>query len=158
MPSPREKSAQAMRTSPGAAVGAVKSWTKSAQSAFGALSGAGGSFDPDQVIDQVFDFAEKMLQVQREFTKTLVTTAAAAGKGARPQATSAGDAVREQSVSARGAVRDQVESAREAVREQAKDYKGLTKAELQGELASRDLPKTGNVDALRQRLIDDDQN
>jgi acyl-CoA dehydrogenase-like protein len=33
--------------------------------------------DPQQVIDQVFDFAEKMLAVQREFAKSLATAGSA---------------------------------------------------------------------------------
>ena len=39
--------------------------------------------DPRQVIDQVFDFAEKMLAVQREFAKSQAATAASATEAAR---------------------------------------------------------------------------
>jgi hypothetical protein len=39
--------------------------------------------DPQQVIDQVFDFAEKMLAVQREFAKSQAATAASATEAAR---------------------------------------------------------------------------
>jgi hypothetical protein len=71
----------------------------------------------------------------------------------REQAETVTNVAREQAQ----AVREQVEAAREAVREQvAEQYSDLTKAELQDELASRDLPKTGNVDELRARLIADD--
>jgi hypothetical protein len=45
--------------------------------------------DPNQVIDQVFDFAEKILEVQREFAKNLASTAAAAGETTRQQAEAA---------------------------------------------------------------------
>ena len=39
-------------------------------------------------------------------------------------------------------------------RDQARQrYEGLTKAELSDQLAERDLPKTGNVDELTERLI-----
>jgi hypothetical protein len=37
-----------------------------------------------------------------------------------------------------------------------KKYDDLTKAELQEELGARDLPKTGTVDELRERLVSDD--
>jgi hypothetical protein len=33
---------------------------------------------------------------------------------------------------------------------------GLTKAELSDQLAQRELPKTGNVDALIERLVEAD--
>jgi hypothetical protein len=35
-------------------------------------------------------------------------------------------------------------------------YEGLTKAELSDLLAQRDLPKTGNVDELVERLVESD--
>ena len=44
--------------------------------------------DPQQVIDQVFDCAEKMLAVQREFAKFLAATAASATEAARQQSES----------------------------------------------------------------------
>lgn len=61
--------------------------------------------DPQQVMDQVFDFAEKMLAVQREFAKSRAATAA-----------SATEAARQQSESVVGAVRQQAEDTTEAVR------------------------------------------
>jgi hypothetical protein len=45
------------------------------------------------------------------------------------------------------------------VRQDARErYQGLTKAELSDELAGRDLPKTGNVDDLIDRLVAADTN
>jgi hypothetical protein len=44
-----------------------------------------------------------------------------------------------------------------AVRDQARErYEGQTKAELSDQLAERDLPKTGTVDELTERLIEAD--
>jgi len=61
-------------------------------------------------------------------------------------------------VSSKRAAREQAAAQQRAEHEQAAErYQDMTKAELQEELASRDLPKTGNVDELRQRLIADDQ-
>lgn len=53
---------------------------ESLQSAFSSPGLTTAAVDPKQVIDQVFDFAEKMLEVQREFAKNLASTAAAAGE------------------------------------------------------------------------------
>ena len=67
-----------------------------------------------------------------------------------------------------GVVREQAEKAeqerareaRKAERQQARQarerYEGQTKAELSDQLAARDLPKTGNVDELIERLVEAD--
>jgi hypothetical protein len=54
---------------------------------------------------------------------------------------------------ARQAEREQVRRAHKRARER---YEGLTKAELSDQLAKRELPKTGNVDALIGRLVEAD--
>lgn len=63
-----------------ALLSAVDSWTKTVRDAVGQFPNptATAASDPDQVIDQVFDFAAKMLEVQRGFSKQLVNAAAAA--------------------------------------------------------------------------------
>jgi hypothetical protein len=117
-----------------------------------------GIIDANATIDQVFDFWDKALAGQREVTKQLVGFSTAVGEQLRTQAQSIGTAVREQSQSAQRVVREQAESAQQVAHEKARrKYAELTKAELQDELASRDLPKTGNVDELRDRLIADDE-
>jgi hypothetical protein len=79
MTSVQEQYAESLRTSQAAVVQAIESWTKSAQSAFSTpVSGAAVTVTPDQVIDQVFDFAEQMLAVQRKFAKNLASQAAEA--------------------------------------------------------------------------------
>jgi hypothetical protein len=89
MSSPQEQYAEAIRSGQEAVATAFESWTKSAQNAFGAAPGrTTGSMGTDQVIDQVFDFAARMLEVQREFAKSLAATAAAAA-AARDDAASA---------------------------------------------------------------------
>ena len=71
----------------------------------------------------------------------------------RQNADSFGEALREQA----DAVTATLQSAAASVREQAaKTYDDLNKAELQDELAARDLPKTGTVEELRERLVADD--
>ena len=54
---------------------------------------------------------------------------------------------------ARQAEREQARQAHKRARER---YEGLTKAELSDQLAKRELPKTGNVDELIERLVEAD--
>jgi hypothetical protein len=116
------------------------------------------TIDPSEAIDQVFDFWEKTLEVQRDFAKQLAGASIAVGERVRAQAETVREGVREQAESTKRVVREQAESSREAAHEQAaQKYEQMTKAELQEELASRDLSKTGNVDELRERLIADDE-
>ena len=54
---------------------------------------------------------------------------------------------------ARRVEREQAKRAHDKARER---YEGLTKAELSDQLDKRDLPKTGNVDELVERLVEAD--
>jgi hypothetical protein len=76
--------------------------------------------------------------------------AAQAEQAVREQAEKAGQ---ERARQARKTEREQARQAHDQARER---YEGLTKAELSDRLAERDLPKTGNVDELTERLIEDD--
>jgi uncharacterized membrane protein YqiK len=112
--------------------------------------------------------------------------AEAAGDIAREQAENAELAAREQAAKAEQAERELARRARQAEREQAEKaeraeqelarqarqaereharrahqrararYEGLPKAELSDLLAKRDLPKTGNIDELIERLVEAD--
>ena len=93
--------------------------------------------------------------------------AEAAGDIAREQAENAERAAREQAAKAEQAEQAEQElarQARQAEREHARQahararqrYEGLTKAELSDLLAKRDLPKTGNIDELIERLVEAD--
>jgi hypothetical protein len=87
-----------------------------------------------------------------------------AEKAAREQAQKAKQAAREQAQKAEQAEQGLARQARQAEREQARRvhkrarerYEGLTKAKLSDQLAKRELPKTGNVDALIERLVEAD--
>ena len=147
----------------------MESFASNTQKAFGQPVGPFGVVDPTAGIDQVFDFLGKTLEVQRDFAKKLAGVTASVGETARAQATSVGEAVREQATSAGELAREQADSVQRAAQEQAdsvqraaqeqaaKKYEQLTKVELADELDRRDLPKTGNVDELRARLIEDDR-
>jgi len=143
---------------------AVKSFTNDAQRAFEQPSPVFSYVDPNKTIDQVFDFWEKSLEAQRTVAKQLVGASISAGEKVREQVELVSALVRQNADSVGQALREQADSvtatfqsAADAVRDQAaKSYDDLTKAELQDELGARNLPKTGNVDELRERLVADD--
>jgi len=76
MSSPTEQYTDSLKKSQEAVLEAIQAWTNSAQKAFSApTAGLGGQPNPNQVIDQVFDFAEQMLAVQRQFAKNMAAVA-----------------------------------------------------------------------------------
>jgi len=131
----------------------VKSFADDVQRTFGQPSTFFGAVDPNETIDQVFDFWEKSLEVQRDIAKKFVGATITAGEKVREQAESVGAAVRQQAETVTATLQSAADAARVRA---AKTYDDLTKAELQEELGARDLPKTGNVDELRERLVADD--
>ena len=72
---------------------------------------------------------------------------------AREQAERVEQAKRDEEKAARAAERAEAKRAKERARE---PYEGLTKAELADQLAERDLPKSGTVEELIERLVDAD--
>jgi hypothetical protein len=147
----------------------VKSFTNDTPWTFGQPSPLFSSYiDPTKAIDQAFDFWEKSLEAQRTIVKQLVGATISAGEKVREQVESVSALARQNADSFSQALREQadtvtstLQSAADSVREQAADqaaktYDDLNKAELQDELGARNLPKTGNVDELRTRLVADD--
>jgi len=136
--------------------GVVEYFTKDLQRTFERPFNPFAVIDPNQTIDQIFDFWGKSLEVQHDVVKQLVSTTLAATEMVREQVESAGAAARKQADSLNETLRKQATATTEAFREQTtKNYDAPTKAELQDELAARNLPKTGNVDELRERLVAD---
>ncbi len=145
-----------VRQSQEAWAGVIDQLTKNVQ-AFTGSANQVGNVDPNAAIDQIFDFWAKTLEAQRDALKQLAGASIAAGERVRQQAEQVGSAFRGQSESVKDAVREQAESVERAERDDVvAKYEDFTKAELQDELASRDLPKSGNVEELRERLIADD--
>jgi hypothetical protein len=150
--------------------GVVKYFTKDLQRSFDQPHNPFVPVDPSEAIDQFFDFWTKSLEVQRDVLKQIVATSVSAGEKVREQVESANTALREQVESTGAAVREQADSANAAFRKHvsstadairtdaAKTYEDLTKADLQDELNRRELPRTGNVEELRSRLVADDLN
>jgi SAP domain len=137
-------------------------------------------------IERYFDFVQRTVTMNRSIAVEWAQAVGALSGAARERAESASEAVRERAESAGEVVRERAESFERAASEQAEKaekaqeelarearrierqnareahekararYEGLTKAELSDLLAKRDLPKTGNVDELVERLVEAD--
>lgn len=59
---------------------AFETWTKTIQDFTGSLTPLTPATDPSAAIDQVFDFAAKVLDVQRKFAKEIAQTTASTGE------------------------------------------------------------------------------
>ena len=138
------------------------------------------------VVEQWFEFTDRLAKVNREYVLNLASAADAFGSAVRNHVEGIGEVVRDQvrtvPVTAKAqlekvaeaerelaerveqAQREQARAARNAERQQAREarqaardrYEGLTKVELSEELGRRDLPKTGNVEELVDRLVEAD--
>src|ERR1700750_1277190 len=138
------------------------------------------------VVERYFEFVQRTVDISRNLTLSWAEAAGTLSGAVREQAESMGGLVREQAGSARGCVHEQAGKAEQAAREQAEQvkqaeqelarearkadreqasraheearqrYEGLTKAELSDRLDKRNLPKTGNVDELVERLVEAD--
>src|SRR5450755_1562390 len=117
-------------------------------------------------IERYFDFVQRAVTMNRSIAVEWAQAVGALSGAARDRAESASEAVRERAASeqaekaekaqeelAREARRIERQNAREAHEKARARYEGLPKAELSDLLAKRDLPKTGNVDELVERLV-----
>ena len=98
----------------------------------------------------VLEQAEKAEQAEKGLAQ------AAREQAAREQAQRAEQAKQAEQELARQARQAEREQAGRAHKRARERYEGLTKAELSDQLAKRELPKTGNVDALIERLVTSD--
>jgi acetyl-CoA carboxylase carboxyltransferase component len=78
MTTPTEQYSALMQQGQEAVRDAVDSWTQAVKDAATQFPAVPAAYDADKVIDQVFDFAEKLLEVQREFAKNLIKSSASA--------------------------------------------------------------------------------
>src|SRR6185437_14851385 len=123
------------------------------------------------VVERYFEFVQRTVDISRNLTLSWAEAAGTLSGAVREQAASMGGLVREQAGSAREFVHEQADKAEQAAREARKAdreqarraheearqrYEGLTKAELSDLLDKRNLPKTGNVDELVERLVEAD--
>ena len=137
-------------------------------------------------VERYFEFVQRTVDISRDLTVKWVEAGNMLSGVAREQAESVGGLVREQAESTRSLVHEQADKAEQVAREQAEKaeqaererarearkierdqarqahekarerYEGLTKAELSDQLDRRNLPKTGNVDELVERLVEAD--
>jgi uncharacterized protein HemX len=160
-------------------------WTEGARAVTGRLFGL-PQVDLVPAVERYFDLVQRTVEINRRLAVRWAEAAGALSGAVREKAESAGDVVREKAEAAGDIAREQAENAERAAREQAAKaeqaeqelarqarqaereqarqaharararYEGLTKAELSDLLAKRELPKTGNIDELVERLVEAD--
>jgi phage-related minor tail protein len=142
--------------------------------------------DPTAFVEQWFDFNDRLTRVNRQYALNLTSVVNSLGGAVRQHIEGLGEAVRDQVQAVSQSTKDQLDKVADAEREQAEQakqeereqareirnaerqkarqerqaaherYQGMNKSELADELAGRELPKTGTVDELIQRLVDAD--
>ena len=157
-------------------------WTQGARTLTDRLPGL-PQIDLIPAVERYFDLVQQTVDINRRLTIKWAEAAGTLSEMVRDRAESAGNLVRDKAESAGDIVRDKAESAERTAREQAEQaekerarearfaerqqarqahdkarerYEGLTKAELSDQLAKRQLPKSGNVDELIERLVEAD--
>jgi hypothetical protein len=144
----------------GALSGAVRERAESAGDVVREKAEAAGDIAREQA-ENAERAAREQAAKAEQAEKELARQARQAEREQAAKAEQAGRAAREQ---AERAEQELARQARQAEREQARQaharararYEGLTKAELSDLLAKRELPKTGNIDELVERLVEAD--
>src|SRR5690348_13271128 len=149
-------------------------WAQGARTLTSRLPGL-PQIDLIPAVERYFDVVQQTVDINRRLTIKLAEAAGTLSERARDRAESAGNLVRDKAEAAGGTAREQAEQAEQAERERAREarfaerrqarqahdkarerYEGFTKAELSDQLARRQLPKSGNVDELIERLVEAD--
>jgi hypothetical protein len=150
-------------------------WTQGSQKLGEYLPSGLPQMDLIPVVERYFELVQRTVDISRDLTLKWAEAAGTLSGVVREQAESVGGMVREQAESARGFVHEQADKAEQAEKDLAREarkvereqarrahdkarerYEGLTKAELSDRLEQRDLPKTGTVDELVERLVEAD--
>jgi hypothetical protein len=150
-------------------------WTQGVGKLAGRLPALLPQVDLVPAVERYFDFVQRAVIMNRSIAVEWAQAVSALSGAARERAASASEAVRERAESFERAASEQAEKAEKAQEELAREarrierqnareahekararYQGMTKAELSDLLARRDLPKTGNVDELVERLVEAD--
>lgn len=154
-------------------------WTRGARTATPRI-------DLVPAVERYFELVQRTVDINRHLAVRCAKAVGALSGVVREKAESAGDLVRERADAADIVMHEQAEKAQQAALKQAEKaeqaekaltrqvrqaereqtrrahkrarerYEGRTKAELSDQLAKRELPKTGNVDALIERLVEAD--
>jgi SAP domain len=132
-------------------------WTQGAQKLNDYLPAAMPRIDLVPVVERYFELVQRTVDMSRDLTLKWAEAAGTLSGVVRDQAESIGDraeqAGKDLAREARKVEREQARRAHDQARER---YEGLTKAELSDQLEKRDLPKTGTVDELVERLVEAD--
>ena len=172
MPSTTERYSAAASQSASTVERIADFWTKGSQRLSDHMLPGLPQVDLVPVVERYFEFVQRTVDISRDLTIKWAEAAGTLSGAVREQAESVGGLVRGQAESARDFMHEQAgqaekelaREARQAEREQARHardkarerYEGLTKAELSDRLDQRNLPKTGNVDELVERLVEAD--
>ncbi len=116
-------------------------WTQGARTLTNRLPGL-PHIDLIPAVERYFDLVQRTVDINRHLTFEWVEVAGTLSGIVREQAESAGNLVRERATRAHDTARER--------------YEGRTKAELSDLLAERELPKSGTVDELVERLVEAD--
>jgi len=162
------------RQAPAATQGSVETWMQGAQ-AFTVpvdLMSKLPTVDLTRPVEQYFQYVQTVVDLNRDLATRWAELVMSLTGVVREHAETVSHVVQDQTESVADLAREQVEKTeqtekeqarktRRAEREQAKQtreqarerYDGLTKAELSDDLAERELPKTGTVEELIERLV-----
>jgi hypothetical protein len=158
-------------------------WTQGVEKVTDRLPALLPQIDLVPPVERYFDFVQRAVSMNRIIAVEWAQAVGTLSGAARARVESAGEIVRVRAESANNVVRDRAESFGRAASEQAEKaqeemarearrierqkakadheqararYEGRTKAELSDLLAERNLPKSGNVDELIERLAEAD--
>ena len=139
-------------------------WTQGSQKLNDYLPASLPQVDLVPVVERYFELVQRTVDMSRDLTLKWAEATGTLSGVVREQAESARGFVHEQADKAGQAQKDLAREARKVEREQVRRthdkarerYEGLTKAELSDLLDKRDLPKTGTVDELVERLVEAD--
>ena len=162
------------RQAPAATQRSVETWMQGAQ-AFTVpvdLMSKLPTVDLTRPVEQYFQYVQTVVDLNRDlatrWAELVMSLSGVVGEHAetvshivQDQTESVADLAREQVEKTEQTEKEQARKTRRAEREQAKQtreqarerYDGLTKAELSDDLAERELPKTGTVEELIERLV-----
>jgi hypothetical protein len=154
MTSPQEQFAAAVRRSQAAATDVLQAWNTIARSATDAVQGGKPAtvWDSDELIDQVFNVAERMLADQRELLKKLVHLSAELSENARQDAAAFGGTVSAQVGEVASAARTRTEDALESARERAEAARQVAVSATEQVLQTARDGTQSLVEAARQHL------
>ena len=109
MTAPQDQFTQVARQGQDAIADAMRTWTESVQSMMGSgTSAQSGLPSPQQVLDNVFDFAEQMLASQREFATRVLAVGMEANDAATSKAREAAESMSARTMAATDAATEKV--------------------------------------------------